>query len=101
MSYFGRNNPVILDGKHAVTRKYVEFIHAETPHQERSITLAIIRGSGVVIRGGKIIKNCVECARLRKKPCEQLMAHLPSQRSKGTHPFTHMGADVFGPFTVI
>ena len=48
----------------------------------------------------KTIKNCIECQRMRKKPCSQQMAPLPESRVSTTAPFAHCGIDLMGPFMV-
>ena len=105
VSPFEVKHPILLDGKHVVTRRYVEHVHSITPHQGRVITLAMVRSQGVFILGGRkliedVIKHCTMCAILRKKPCTPLMADLPLERVHESAPFDHIGVDVFGPFKV-
>ena len=102
---FEVKHPVVLHGQHMVTRRYVEAVHDQTPHQGRVLTLSMVRGTGVFVLGGRrlidaVIKQCVTCAKLRGKTEGQLMADLPSARLEATAPFTEVGADVFGPFVV-
>jgi hypothetical protein len=49
----------------------------------------------------RIIRDCVKCQKMYKKPCEQLMAELPLERITTHQPaFSSVGIDVFGPFYV-
>ena len=47
-----------------------------------------------------IISKCVTCRRLRGTPSNQKMADLPEDRMAETPPFTYVGTDMFGPFTI-
>ena len=69
------------------------------------------RKTGTLVRtyhsfiGGKTLINsvlhkCVTCRKLRGKLEEQRMADLPPERLKTCPPFTYVGLDVFGPWTV-
>ncbi len=40
------------------------------------------------------------CSKLRGKPSEQKMADLPSDNLSMEPPFTNIGLDVFGPWTI-
>ena len=103
---FEVKHPIVLDGRHVITRRYVEFIHEQAQHQGRVITLSMVREAGVFIVGGRrlvdsVIRNCVQCAKLRSKTAGQLMADLPKERvTEAAAAFTDVGADVFGPFIV-
>ena len=79
---FEAKHPVVLEGRHVITKRYVEHIHDRTPHQGRVITLSMVRLTGVFIVGGrqlidKIVRDCVMCKVLRGKPERQLMSELP------------------------
>lgn len=59
----------------------------------------LIKGRRVV---RKIVRNCVECKKLRAKPVPPLMANLPKERLQPfAPPFTNSGLDYFGPFIVV
>ena len=47
-----------------------------------------------------IIHNCVTCNKLRGKMEEQKMSNLPAERLDPGSPFTNVGVDVFGPWTI-
>ena len=48
----------------------------------------------------KILNNYVSCRKLRGKFVTQHMADLPSERTEAPPPFTNVGFDVFGPWTI-
>ncbi len=74
-------------------------------HQGRHLTEGAIRAAGLWILGGKslinsVLHRCITCRKLRGKLEEQQMADLPSERLKVCPPFTYVGLDVFGPWSV-
>ena len=44
--------------------------------------------------------RCVVCRKLRGKLAEKKMSDIPKERISNDPPFTHCGADMFGPFTI-
>lgn len=48
-----------------------------------------------------IIHHCVTCRKMRGKPINLKMADLPKDRLTRSPPFTFVGVDVFGPWTII
>ena len=46
------------------------------------------------------INKCVACKKLRGPVVEQCMTDLPADRTEVTPPFTNVGFDVFGPWTI-
>lgn len=64
-----------------------------------------MRTAGVWIVGGRrltssIIFKCIICKKLRGKREVQKMSDLPADRLATDPPFTHVGLDVFGPWSV-
>ena len=83
----------------------VHHFHARVQHQGRHFTLGLIRSSGFWIIGGKrlvnkVIDKCIKCKKLRGRQQEQKMADLPTDRLTPAPPFSYVGLDVFGPWTV-
>ena len=102
---FEYKHPIILDAKNEITRLFVEYCHARSPHQGRTITMHKIQAMGVFVLGGRklveaVIRSCVTCQRLRGATCAQVMADLPPSRLSDTAPFDHVGLDVAGPWYV-
>ncbi len=98
-------NPVILPKDSYVSLLLTRHHHEQVKHQGRHLTEGAIRSKGLWILGGKTLVNsvlhkCVTCRKLRGKLEEQRMADLPPERLKTCPPFTYVGLDVFGPWTV-
>ena len=98
-------NPVIVPKGH-VALLLARFFHEKTSHQGRGLTEGMIRSNGYWIVGAKrlimrVIYDCVMCRKLRRKPEEQKMADLPLDRLTPGPPFTGVGVDVFGPWSVV
>lgn len=101
----GEKNPSILPKHHHVPILQVRHHHKWVKHQGRHFTEGALREAGVWIVGGKrlvssVLHTCVTCRKLRGKMEEQRMADLPPEHLSMDPPFTHVGLDVFGPWTV-
>lgn len=99
-------HPVILPKTHHITTLIVRHYHEDIFHQGRHLTEGAIRSAGVWIVGGKrlvssVLHNCVTCKKLRGRLMEQKMAPLPADRLTSEPPFTHVGLDVFGPWSIV
>ena len=97
--------PLIIPGKHHIATLLVRYYHEKTQHQGRLFTEGALRAAGFWIVGGKrrvssVIHGCVTCRKLRGTPQTQKMAELPADRLSTEPPFTNVGLDVFGPWTV-
>lgn len=97
-------NPVIIP-KHHVTTLIIRHYHENVYHQGRQITEGSIRNAGFWLIGAKrmitsFINNCVKCHKLRGRQEEQRMADLPAERLQVAPPFSYIGIDVFGPWTI-
>lgn len=101
---FDDKHPVIIPKTHTATL-IVRHYHGQVAHQGRHFTEGALRSAGLWLIGGKklvsaVIHKCVMCKRLRGKLEEQKMSELPADRLSPSPPFTHVGVDVFGPWTV-
>ena len=99
-----RKHPYIIPGNHVLARAIVHDVH-NIAHVGVEWALGIIRKTFWIVKGRplvkKVVKACVTCRRLYSKPCTQLMADLPQERtSLNKPPFTSVGIDVFGPMYV-
>ncbi|XP_039658089.1 uncharacterized protein LOC120560045 [Perca fluviatilis] len=99
-------NPIILPKNSHVTKLLVQYYHTEVKHQGRQFTEGAIRAAGLWIVAGKrlvssILHHCVICRKLRGKLAVQKMADLPPERLDTSPPFSYVGLDVFGPWTVV
>ena len=99
-------HPVILPGKHHIAKLLAIHFHEEVQHQGRHFTEGAIRSGGFWLTGGKrlvasIIFSCAKCRKLRRNLEGQKMADLPSDRLEEAPPFTYVGVDAFGPWSVV
>lgn len=99
-------HPVLLPKGHHVSTLLLSHYHHEVHHQGRQITHGALRNAGYWLVGGhaavaKLISSCVTCRKLRGSMLVQQMADLPPDRTETGPPFTNVGFDVFGPWTVL
>ena len=102
---FPEKHPIILPKRHHLSHLLVRHQHEKVHHQGRQITHGSVRAAGYWIVGGhgvvsKVIGSCVTCKRLRGPSLTQHMADLPAARTETPAPFTNVGCDVFGPWTI-
>nr|XP_054598158.1 uncharacterized protein LOC129163741 [Nothobranchius furzeri] len=98
-------HPIIIPKNTHVATLLVRYYHERVAHQGRHFTEGAIRSAGLWILGGKrlissTIHKCVSCRRLRGSMEKQKMSNLPADRLVQAPPFTQVGLDVFGPWTV-
>lgn len=98
-------HPIIIPKSNHIATLLVRYYHEQVVHQGRHFTEGAIRSAGLWILGGKrlvssIIHKCVICRRLRGSLEKQKMSNLPADRLTQSPPFTQVGLDVFGPWTV-
>ncbi|KAM7373874.1 hypothetical protein PAMP_006564 [Pampus punctatissimus] len=99
-------NPVILAKDSHVSLLLVRHHHEQVRHQGRHLTEGAVRAAGLWILGCKrlinsVLHKCIICWKLRGKLEEQCMADLPLERLKICPPFTYVGLDVFGPWSIV
>ncbi|XP_028416431.1 uncharacterized protein LOC114540495 [Dendronephthya gigantea] len=106
---FYAKHPIIMPGKHHVTKKIILYYHILNGHVETHQTLAAIRQRYWILKGvasvRSVLHNCHECKRQSARCGEQIMAPLPPVRVSSdsdwvTFPFSAVGVDYFGPFHV-
>lgn len=98
-------HPAILPRGHHLSNLAITYHHEKVHHQGRLITHGAVRQAGIWVMGAsrmvsKAISRCIKCKRLRGKLSTQHMADLPSDRMGTPPPFTNVGFDVFGPWTI-
>ncbi|XP_055591539.1 uncharacterized protein LOC129743526 [Uranotaenia lowii] len=101
--YDGKHQ-ILLPEQHFVTTILVRKLHEENLHVGHSGLLVIVRERYWPVRAKKIIKkiisNCIVCAKLRARPERQFMGDLPKHRVNPAPPFSLVGIDYAGPFTL-
>lgn len=99
-------NPVILAKDSHISLLLVRHHHEQVRHQGRHLTEGAVRAGGLWILGVKrliysVVHKCITCRKLRGRMEEQHMADLPPERLKVCPPFTYVGLDVFGPWSIV
>jgi hypothetical protein len=98
-------HPLILPKSSHVSSLLVRYYHDKMKHQGRHFTEGALRSAGFWIVGAKrlvssMIGRCFTCRRLRGKTGHQQMGNLPADKVNPSAPFSHVGVDVFGPWSV-
>ena len=98
-------HPIILPKKHHVTKLIVEYFHHASGHSGVEYTLSLIRQRYWILGARNNVRNivnmCFSCRRRQAPVMQQKMASLPQDRvTPSKPPFTYVGVDLFGPFTV-
>jgi hypothetical protein len=98
-------HPIVLPAGSRLATLLAFHLHIKEGHQGRTTTMSALRTAGFWVCGARkivssVIKGCVLCARLRGTPATQKMSDLPSERCEAAPPFTNVGLDCFGPFSV-
>ncbi|KAJ8356530.1 hypothetical protein SKAU_G00193240 [Synaphobranchus kaupii] len=96
-------HPLIIPHTRHIATLLVRYYHKQVAHQGRHITEGAVRAAGYWIIGSKrfFIHKCVICRKLRGRLEDQKMADLPADRLTPEPPFTSVGLDVFGPWTIM
>ena len=97
-------HPIMLPGRHALTRLIVLLEHSSAGHAGPSYTLMKTRQRFWIIHGVSSVKHfiseCGKCALRKAKPIRQLMADLPASRlTLCNKPFKFCGVNYLGPYS--
>lgn len=98
-------NPVILDGKHHISRLIVRHYHIQAAHGNQETVVNNLKQKYWIIRLRPTVKymvsRCMLCRIRKAKPEVPRMGDLPPARvAHHQRPFTHCGVDLFGPMEV-
>ena len=96
--------PILLPDD-PLTTVILKHFHKRCHHQGSSVTRhAMALGVFHIVRGSRILKTflhrCVICQKLRGNVQNQQMSTLLKERVTPSSPFTNVGVDSFGPFSV-
>ena len=99
-------NPLIIPKKSHIAKLLVDHFHQKVKHQGRLFTEGAIRSEGYWIIGCRRLVNshiqkCVTCRKLRGKQQQPKMADIFEAHLHPAPPFTHIGVDVFGPWSIV
>ena len=93
--------PVILPKGDKNVEDIIRHVHQGERHAGVNHVLCQLRKRYWVLQGRQTVKStlgkCVQCQRLKKKPCAQKMGVLPAPRVATASPFSATGVDVMGP----
>ena len=95
---------IIFPRKSNVTTLIIRDAHERLGHAGRRHVLARLREKSWIVGANsavrQLISSCVKCHRIKAPPQDQKMANLPKDRLTPALPFTYVGLDYFGPFTI-
>ncbi|XP_047998127.1 uncharacterized protein LOC125235573 [Leguminivora glycinivorella] len=97
--------PVILDGKHRITRLLVEHYHRRALHRAQELVVNELRQRYWILQLRPTVRavaaHCLLCRYRRATPQPQRMGDLPAARLQhNRRPFSFTGVDFFGPMEV-
>jgi hypothetical protein len=97
-------SPMILSNKGLLATLIVLWAHKLCMHGGATLTLANVRKLFWIVKGGslvrKVVHSCVICKRYSMQKTGQIMGLLPWSRVNRCRPFTNVGVDYAGPFTL-
>ena len=98
-------HPIVIPKKSPASTLLIRRAHERVAHCGRGATLNQLRNDGLwVIGAHRAVRHCIDkctrCRELRGRLSNQKMADLPPERVEPSPPFTHCGADCFGPYTI-
>ena len=101
----GRLQHAPIDSNEEVTKLIIDYYHHAAGHSGVEYTLSLIRQRYWIIGARSNVRNavntCFDCRRRQAPVMQQKMASLPEDRTTPSKPpFTYVGVDCFGPFTV-
>lgn len=102
----GMKNPIILEGRHQVTRLLVRHYHVKAAHDNQETVVNNLKQKYAITRIRPTVKHvatrCMFCKIRKAKPNVPIMGELPQGRmAHHQRPFTHCGLDLFGPMEVV
>lgn len=101
---YDKKFPLLISGKHPLTKPLVTQEHLRLLHAGPQLLLSNLRDRYWIISGRNIVKQvvhrCLKCFRLSPQLTEPIMGNLPSSRLQPTPPFHVTGVDYGGPFLI-
>lgn len=98
---FSKKHPLLLDGKHKLTKLIFEAEHLRLLHAGPQLLLYTVRQNYWATSGMNVakmtVRKCVKCFRAKPKPVNSIMADLPKHRVEIAKPFSITGLDYAGP----
>lgn len=102
---YDEQHPIILSPKGDLAPLLISEAHSKTLHGGVQQVLQVVRQRFWIFHARqlarKLIHKCVVCMRHRAKLGQQLMATLPSSRTRPSRPFKISGVDYMGPVGIL
>ncbi len=99
-----QSHPVILDGKHLLTKLIIPTEHLRLMHAGPTLLLSSLNKRFHIVGARKnvrsVTRQCITCRRHTLKPRDQLLGQLPAERVTPAPPFEKTGVDYAGPFQI-
>ncbi len=99
-----QSHPVILDGKHLLTKLIIRADHLRLMHAGPTLLLSSLNQRFHVVGARRTVRSitrrCITCRRLTVEPQDQLLGQLPTERVTPAPPFEKTGVDYAGPFQI-
>lgn len=103
---FDTRNPIYLPRDHKITSLYILHVHSSAAHAGVNQCLSDLRRTVWIPKARSKIKSvircdCFHCRKLQSLPYKLPdMPPLPESRTIPTRPFSHIGVDYMGPFSI-
>lgn len=99
------SRPIVLDGKHRITRLLIHFWHIRFAHGNNELVVNELRQRFYILGLRPAVRatsqKCQFCRNRKTKPETPPMGNLPEARlAHHQRPFTYVGLDYFGPVNV-
>ena len=102
---FNKKHQILIPHDSNIAVLLIDFIHATLGHVGRLHVLSMLREKYWITKANSlarsVLNRCYECQKIHGTLGKQKMADLPPDRvTPGMPPFSFVGIDFFGPFTV-
>ena len=101
---YSKMYPIILHGKHPLTKLIIRSEHVRLLHAGPTLLISSLSHRFHVISLRKIVRSitrqCITCKRLSIKPNNQMLDQLPLERVTPGSVFEKVGVDYAGPFQI-
>ena len=102
---FAKVHPVILHGKHPITKLLIKMEHLRLLHAGPTLLAASIGCRFHVVQlhttvRRSLTQQCTKCLHHAVKPIPQMMGQLPLERITTGCVLEHVGVDYAGPFFI-
>ena len=101
---YSKMHPIILHGKHPVTKLIIRSEHLRLLHTGPTLLISSLNQRFHIIclrkTARSITRQCITCRRHSLKPQDQLLGQLPLERVTPSSVFEKVGIDYAGPFQI-